>query len=135
MGAPGLVNEHHHRRVLVVDDDLGVREMLVRVFIDDGFEAAAAADGDEAVNRVVHEHFDVVLLDLGMPGQDGWSTLVKLRRGRPDLPVILITARPNQHAAARVAGAQALFEKPLDFPELLQTVDHLLSTSARSPKP
>ena len=70
---------------------------------------------------------DLVLLDLGLPGKDGWETFGNLRQQNPRLAVIIITARTNQRTRAEAAGAGALFEKPLDFTELLKMVRKLLS--------
>ena len=121
------VPERRAKRILVVDDDRAVREMLVRVLIGDGYLALPAADGPEALKSAATIRFDLVLLDLGMPGWDGWKTFENLARQHPGLAVIIITAKPDQRAIADAAGVRALFEKPLDFPELLQTVGQLLA--------
>ncbi|HVU36315.1 MAG TPA: response regulator [Opitutaceae bacterium] len=110
------------RKVVVIDDDPAVREMLVRVLVDAGFEAFAAASGREALALLNSHHINVVLLDLGMPGENGWVTLANLRQCRPALRAIIITAWPDQRQAAAAAGAVGCFEKPLDFPELLAAV-------------
>jgi CheY-like chemotaxis protein len=131
----GVISDRQMKRILVVDDDAGVREMLVRVLNDDGFPAIAAADGQEALKLVLSGRFDLVLLDLGMPVKDGWATLASLTHRYPDLAIIVITARSNQRAAAEAGGAAALFEKPLDFPELLQTVGRLLEPASNLQNP
>ena len=75
--------------------------------------------------------FDLVLLDLSMPEKNGWDTFEALTRNDPLLAVIIITARPHQKPLAEVAGAFALLEKPLDFPELLQTVTESFTASSK----
>ncbi|HEX3730421.1 MAG TPA: response regulator [Opitutaceae bacterium] len=112
--------------ILVVDDDSPVREQLVRVLVDAGFTAVPAADGEEALEIARQVRPRLVLLDLGLPGQSGWATLVSLTRLIPTASVIIITAEPNQADAARAAGAGAFFEKPLEFPALLHAVRTLL---------
>jgi len=67
------------------------------------------------------------LLDINMPGLDGWQTLERMERRRPLIPVIVITARPNQYRHAVGAGVDALMEKPLDFPRLLEAIAGLLA--------
>jgi len=114
-------------RILVVDDDPPVREMVVRVLAGEGYATLQTANGEEALNLGATAAFDLVLLDLGLPGRDGWDTLAGLRRLRPELPVVILTAWPDQATAARAAGAAALFEKPLDFPLLLGAVARLLA--------
>lgn len=75
---------------------------------------------------------DLVLLDLNMPGLNGWETLEKLSADYPSLPVIIVTARPNQLFTALAAGVAALLEKPLDFTELLRTIEALWEETART---
>ena len=116
----------------MVDDDAAVREQLVRVLIDAGFSAVAVADGDEAMNVARELRPRLVLLDLGLPGKSGWVTLVGLIRLDAAVAVIIITAEPNQAEAARAAGAGAFFEKPFDFPALLQAVRTLTLASTKT---
>ena len=76
--------------------------------------------------------FDLVLLDLNMPGKSGWDTFERLTTENPLLAIIIITARPNQLFTAVGAGVGALLEKPLDFPKLLETVTRLLAEPEES---
>ncbi len=119
------------KRLLVVDDDPSVREMLVRVLRIDGYPAWSAADAKQALAITATMPIDLVLLDLGLPGKDGWETFDALRHENPRLAVIIITARANQRVIAEAAGVGALLEKPLDFPELLRTVGRLLGEPVR----
>ena len=123
----GQPDERGERQILVVDDDRAVREMVVRVLTGEGYSARQAANGDEALKISAAVPLDLVLLDLGLPGKNGWETLANLTRLKPRLAVIIITAWPDQGPAARAAGASGLFEKPLDFPVLLRTVASLLA--------
>ena len=123
----GQTGEHEPRRILVVDDDPAVREMLVRVLTGEGYSTCEAANGDEALRISAAVRPDLVLLDLGLPGQSGWDILANLTRPKPGLAVVIITAWPNQAPAAQAAGASALLEKPLDFPMLLQTIAGFLA--------
>ena len=127
MTNPAIAFVQGTKQILVVDDDPSVREMLARVLESDGHLARSAANENEARMIVAGAPIDLVLLDLGLPGKDGWETFGSLRRQNPRLAVIIITARTNQRANAVAAGADALFEKPLDFGDLLQMVRKLLS--------
>jgi DNA-binding response OmpR family regulator len=69
---------------------------------------------------------------LNLPKRNGWDTFESLTRQNPRLPVIIITARPNQLFPALAAGVGALMEKPLDFPKLLQTIRNLLAEPAEA---
>ncbi len=119
--------EHLKGRILIVDDDPSVREMLTRVLAGEGYSVSAAADGEEALKIVGSHRIDLVLLDLRMPGKSGWDTFERITTLSPLVSVIIITAHSNQLFTALGAGAGALLEKPLDFPKLLQTVSNLLS--------
>ena len=117
-------------RILLVDDDPGVRRMLLRVLEEEDYAVVPAADGLEAVESATNSAPDLVLLDLNLPFQNGWDTFKRLVADNPSLPVIIITARPNQLFPALAAGAGALMEKPLDLPKLLRTIRDLLAEPA-----
>jgi len=70
--------------------------------------------------------------DLNLPGKNGWETFEALTAENPLLPVIIVTARPNQLFTAMGAGVGALLEKPLNFPKLLETIAGLLVEPADS---
>jgi two-component system, OmpR family, response regulator MprA len=117
------------KQILVVDDDVSVRQSLARVLEDESYSVQLAANGNEALTAVNAQRIDLVLLDLNMPVLPGWETFERLCYEHPLLPVIIITARPNQRFQALASGVGALMEKPLDFPVLLETVTRLLAES------
>jgi two-component system phosphate regulon response regulator OmpR len=117
-------------RILIVDDDASVREMLTRVLAGEGYLVWAAANGTAALEIAAAAKVDLVLLDLNLPGKSGWDTFERLTVENPLLAVIIVTARSNQLFTALSAGAGALLEKPLDFPKLLQTISRLLAEPA-----
>jgi DNA-binding response OmpR family regulator len=114
-------------KVLVVDDDVSVREAMSRVLQDAGYEVRLAADGAEAVARFESDEIDLLLLDLGLPLESGWDIFERITRENPFLPIIIITGQPDQHEVAVAAGVGALMEKPLDVSELLHTIQELLA--------
>jgi CheY-like chemotaxis protein len=118
--------------ILLVEDDPGVRRMLQRVLEDEGYSVVGAASGLEAVDRVNAMPLNLVMLDLNLPAQNGWEILEQLTANAPSLPVIFITARPNQLFPALAAGVGALLEKPLDLPKLLRTIRDLLLEPAEA---
>ena len=120
------------QRLLVVDDDASVREMLSRVLIGEGYSVSAAADGRAALEAAAATKFDLVLLDLNLPGENGWEIFESLIARDPLLAVIIVTARSNQLFTALGAGVGALLEKPLDFTELVKTVSTLLAETAET---
>jgi len=118
------------KQILVADDDAVVRDSLTRVLELEGYGVIQAKDGHEALAAVRTRRPGLLLLDLNMPSMDGWRTLDLLARDNPLLPVVVITARPNQYQRAVGAGVDALMEKPLDFPTLLTAIAKLLNESS-----
>ena len=114
-------------KLLLVEDDAGVRESLAHVLTSEGYQILLAGNGVEALEMTAQNVVDLVLLDLNLPKKNGWDTFEVMTKQNPQLPVIIITARPNQLFPALSSGAGALMEKPLDFPKLLQTIRDLLS--------
>jgi two-component system response regulator (stage 0 sporulation protein F) len=113
-------------RILLVDDDPAIRQILLHLLTEEGYLVLTAAHGEEALGLIQATRFDLVLLDLNMPVKGGWETYEQLSVLRPLLPVILITARPNQFFSAAASGVGALLEKPLDFVKLFSTITTLL---------
>ena len=114
------------KKILLVDDDAAIRQILVRLLQEEGYFVLTGANGVEALALADATKFDLVMLDLNMPVKDGWSTFEQLTAKNPTLPIILITARPNQLFPALASGVGALLEKPLDFVKLFDTVRSLL---------
>src|SRR2546425_10464395 len=110
------------RRILLVDDECSIRESLGKILGTENYEIALAENGQEAIEKHGAERIDLLILDLNMPVKNGWATLEWLADVNPLLPVVIITGRSNQSALAEAAGADALMEKPLNVPLLLQTV-------------
>jgi CheY-like chemotaxis protein len=115
------------KKILLADDDPGVRETLGRVLESEHYEVIFAENGNDAAGKSVSGQPDMVLLDLNMPDRDGWSAFRFMHAVHPLLPVIVITARPNQYPQAEQLGVDALMEKPLNLGLLLKAIDALLS--------
>jgi CheY-like chemotaxis protein len=120
------------KKILLADDDPALRQVLSRLLTSEGYIVQTAANGIEALDLANETEFDLVLLDLTMPGKDGWETFEQLSSKTPALPIILITARPNQLFSAMSAGVGALLEKPLDFDKLFFTIRALLEEAAEA---
>ena len=118
---PGLTH------VLIADDDPTVRGSLAAVLESEGYVVDEASNGIEAVTRAIQHQPDLVLLDLNMPHADGWTAFNQLDRVTPLLPVIVITARPNQYEEAVRVGVDAFMEKPLNIPVLVRAIKRLTS--------
>jgi CheY-like chemotaxis protein len=121
-----------NKTILLVDDDPGVRRMLQRVLEDEDYVVLPATNGLEGLELAQATVPDLVLLDLTLPVLDGWETFERLITSHPLLPVIIITARPNQLFPALASGVGALMEKPLDLPKLLKTICDLVAEPAET---
>ncbi len=119
----------NRQRILVADDDAMVRDSLADVLAAEGYTIVPAENGQQAIDLINQSLVDLVLLDLNMPVKNGWDTFEQLTCEHPLLPIIIITARPNQLFTALSAGAGALLEKPMDIPTLLRAVKRLLAES------
>ena len=117
------------KRILVVDDETSIREALSKVLLAEDYKVVTAENGQEAIERIKSEKIDLLLLDLGLPVKDGWDIVIWLTQVNPILPVIIITGRWNQRQLAEKMGADALMDKPLDVPRLLQTIRALTNES------
>ena len=116
--------------ILVVDDDEAVRTGLRCVLVSEGYDVRVACDGREAVQELASTRTDLILVDMNMPVQNGWATIAGLRSIKPHVPIIIITARPDQLRAARAAGLE-LMEKPLDLPVLMERIAALLQKAEK----
>ena len=124
-------------RVLVVDDDLTVAEVVLGYLRRDGFEAAHAADGLEALRIAAAAPPDLVVLDLMLPGIDGLEVCRRLRAERPDLPVVMLTARGEEEdrIAGLEVGADDYVVKPFSPRELALRVRSVLRRTEQRTTP
>src|ERR1700710_2874142 len=118
-------------RVLVVDDEPSVREVLERILRVEGFDVELAADGREAVQTQAAAPADAVLLDVLMPGLDGLEVCRRMRDTGDRTPVLMLTAREGvgDRVAGVEAGADASLPKPFALEELLARLRALLRRS------
>jgi two-component system response regulator FlrC len=109
-------------KILVVDDEEGVREFLAEALDDDGHETSMAANGEEALSCIDRQGFDLLLTDLKMPGMDGLELLRRAREIQPDLEVVVLTAHGSIDAAVEAMrlGAFDFLQKPLGSPAELR---------------
>ena len=108
------------RKILVVDDDPASCNILTIIFRSRGYQTTSLNSGREVLNRIGHINPDVILLDVMMPGMDGWETFQRLR-DRSSAPVLFLTALDSGEFAARAfaLGANDFVRKPFYTEELL----------------
>ncbi len=116
--------------VLVVDDSQAVRDYLANVLTENGYEVVAVECGEDAVEEAEGRYFDCVLMDVLMPGIDGYKACRSIRRlkqykARGPMPVIMLTSRtsPFDKIRGKMAGCNAYLTKPVKILTLLKAVD------------
>jgi DNA-binding NtrC family response regulator len=101
-------------KVLLVDDEVGFTASLKRVLSSRGFDVKEASDGFSALSLIANEHFDIVVLDVKMPGMDGTQVLAEISRSSPDIRVVLLTGHYSSSEEEKTLkkGAYAYLLKP-----------------------
>jgi len=119
------------KKVLVVDDEAGLRMTIGANLELEGFEIVEAESGEQALELITAQPFDLVLSDIRMPGMNGVELFRKIRALRPDMPVVLMTAFALEGLVqdALREGAFAVLPKPFEIDHLVRA----LSSAARSP--
>lgn len=115
-------------RVLVVDDDPDIRSLLVSVLTDDGYEAASAANGRDALAVLDTWDADLIVLDLMMPVMDGWAFASRLHERR-SVPILVLSAGTDLTRHAKTIGAADFVPKPFDLDTLLPRIDRLVGAN------
>jgi two-component system, OmpR family, phosphate regulon response regulator OmpR len=128
-------------RVVVVDDDPKLRDLLNRYLTEQGLEVAQAADATALNKLLLRDHFSLIILDLMLPGEDGLSILRRLRGGNDKTPVILLTAKGEDidRIIGLEMGADDYLAKPFNPRELLARINAVLrrtpaETAASTPE-
>ena len=116
------------KRLLVVDDDDEIRELLEFDLSHSGYIVDTAADGMDGLNKAVTNNYDLVLLDVMMPKMNGFDVCKNLRRSKPDVPVLLLTAKGTigDKTQGFDCGADDYLVKPFDIQEVLLRVKALM---------
>jgi two-component system OmpR family response regulator len=120
-------------RLLVVDDEPTIRELLAGSLSFAGYEVRTAADGTEAVRAAAGSRPDLILLDVMMPGRDGFEVLDLIRGNNPDVPVIFLTARGEvpDRVTGFARGADDYVSKPFSLDEVLGRIRAVLKRTRR----
>ena len=117
-------------KIMVVDDDAQSRELMEAMLVPNGYEVITASDGSKALVTIPVKKPDLILLDIMMPGLDGYATLSKIKENKTisNIPVVMLTSvgfNLNKELALRL-GAAGYITKPVDLTELLNTISRLL---------
>ena len=121
-------------RILIADDEESLRWVLAKGLRGAGYDVTAVADGESALRAFEAEPFDLVLLDIRMPGLDGLTVLERLRASRPDASVVVMTAHGSMDTAIKAMqrGAYDYLTKPFDLDEVLLLTERALAAARLS---
>jgi CheY-like chemotaxis protein len=121
--------------ILIVEDNEASRDALARRLERRNYRVLQAADGQQAVTMALAEKPDLVLMDLGLPGVDGWDATaqIKMDRETRHIPIIVLSAHatPNDRHQALAAGGDDFDAKPVELARLLEKMERLLAKGDR----
>jgi two-component system OmpR family response regulator len=123
-------------RILVVEDEPRLLRNLARALREEGYAVDLADTGDDGLFKAESSDYDAIVLDVMLPGLDGWQVLEKLRQSRPT-PVLMLTARdtPADRVRGLDTGADDYLVKPFDLSELRARIRALIRRSAAQARP
>jgi two-component system, OmpR family, KDP operon response regulator KdpE len=122
-------------RVLVTDDDADIRRVLRSTLITLGFDAAEASNGEQALKEIEARLFDVVLLDVNMPGMGGIEACRQIRKKAPRVQILMVTVRDREEDKIKAldAGADDYITKPFSMPELAARIRSAVRRTSTPP--
>jgi CheY-like chemotaxis protein len=121
-------------KILIVDDEQFVRDLLEKVLRRRGHEVTVASDADHALQAFAQANYDLLLTDVVMPGMDGFDLLRRVKSAYPAIKVIVLTgyARKQSISDFLLYGADEYLSKPFQVHELISAVDRVCGTAARA---
>ena len=124
------------RKILIVDDDNEIRELLEFDLAQSGYIVETASNGLDGLNKALNNYYDIVLLDVMMPKMNGYDVCKNIRKTKPDLPVLLLTAKGtiDDKTQGFDCGADDYLVKPFDIQEVLLRVRALLRRNSDANK-
>ncbi len=123
------------KKILIVDDDVRMRELLQRYLTEQGFSVTCVADAIEMDRSLSHEHADLLVLDLMLPGEDGLAICRRLRGSGNTMPIIMLTARGDEvdRIIGLEMGADDYLPKPFNPRELLARINAIMRRQVNAP--
>jgi len=120
-----------NKHILVIDDDIGIRESLSLVLGDAGYQVDTVESGEQGIEKVKRNKYDLIFLDIKMAGMDGIQTLREIRKMGKKIPVYIITAFQKEYFRQLERAMQdgvdfEVIEKPFDRKRLLSLVEDIL---------
>jgi two-component system, OmpR family, copper resistance phosphate regulon response regulator CusR len=113
------------KSILIIEDDLRIAQNISKGLVEKGFETEIAFDGKIGLKLALHNHFDLILLDLNLPGLNGYEVCSEIRKKKASIPIIMLTAlgETEDKIEGFEKGADDYLVKPFDFRELLARIN------------
>ena len=123
------------RRIFLADDSVTIQKVIELTFSDGDYEVQSVSNGDEALAALPKADPDFIILDVHMPGANGYEVCRRAKQSNPGIPVLLLvgTFEPFDEGHARSCGADSILKKPFDSQELLERVEELLAARQDAP--
>lgn len=123
--------------ILVVDDELLIRDLLYDFFSGQGWSISVAENGDKALEVIAHKPVDLVLTDIKMPEMDGLALTEELKHAHPEIPVVLMTGFPSVDSAVTALRHRVVdyVIKPFNINQLYKTIDAALKERGKGQMP
>lgn len=120
-------------KILIIDDEAALRQTLTRILQQAGFEVTSAENGEQGLSFLRHNQFDLIFMDIRMPGLAGLDVLDRIRASHPGLPVVLFTAQPDLNSAVEALrrGATDYLLKPLKPDVIIERARAILLTQQK----
>lgn len=114
--------------ILAVDDDKNIRMLMTALLEAEGYQVTAAVNGEDALKKLEQEHIDLVVLDIMMPGMDGYEFTRTVRANNSSLPILMVSAKqlPEDRHRGFIVGTDDYITKPIDAEEMLLRIKALL---------
>ena len=124
------------KRLLIVDDDKQIRELLVFDIAQSGYIVDSASDGQEGLKKALENNYDLILLDVMMPKMNGYDVCKNIRIAKPDIPVLMLTAKGTIEDKTQGfdCGADDYLIKPFEIQEVLLRIRALLRRTESTQK-
>ena len=130
-------NDNGRKKILVVEDSRTQRAAICRMLQQNGYDIVEASDGYDALKQLDNTRLDLILLDIVMPGIDGYKvmSLIKEKPGMKNVPIIMLTSRDKliDKMRGKISGTNEYLTKPFKYEELIGMIDKYLFTEADSP--
>ncbi len=122
------LSEGNNRRILVVDDEIDIRNLFSKILSFLGYEVVVSGNGIEGLNLFLRNPFDLVITEFQIPGMDGWSLAASIKERYPNTPVVMLTGQVKDEVMEKIRGScvDSVMFKPSRLEEILKAVHKIL---------